>query len=152
MDAEAFDRIMLDAINEEILAREFYKAAAARMKDAAAADVFRRMGDEEDGHRRRLEEFRFNPNARVEFAKVAGDYGIAESEVLPRLSFEMKPADAFKLAMKKEQKAMEAYQALAARCSDAGFKSLYLELAEMERGHKTQLEELFVNAAFPEAW
>jgi len=29
---------------------------------------------------------------------------------------------------------------------------IYLELAEMERGHKARLEELFVNAAYPESW
>lgn len=152
MDADTFDRIMLDAINEEIMAHEFYKAAAARMKDASAVAIFERLAAEEEGHRRMLEQFRFNPKAQVEFRKIEDDYKIAEAETLPRLSFEMKPADAFRLAMKKEQQAMETYAAMAERIADAEFKKLYRELAEMEKGHKTQLEELFVNAAFPEDW
>ena len=152
MDADTFDRIMLDAINKEIMAHEFYKAAAARMKDASAVAIFERLAAEEEGHRRMLEQFRFNPKAQVEFRKIEDDYRIAEAETLPRLSFEMKPADAFRLAMKKEQQAMETYAAMAERIADAEFKKLYRELAEMEQGPKTQLEDLFVNAAFPEDW
>ena len=152
MDADTFDKIMLDAINEEILARDFYKGAAARMKDAGTVAIFEKLAIEEEGHRRMLEQFRFNPKAQVEFRKIEDDYQIAEAEALPQLSFEMKPADAFRLAMKKEQPAMQTYAARAERVADPEFKKLYRELAEMEKGHKTQLEDLYVNVAFPEDW
>jgi len=29
---------------------------------------------------------------------------------------------------------------------------MFLELANMERGHKARLEDIYVNMAFPEAW
>jgi rubrerythrin len=152
MDAETFDRIMLDAINEEIMAREFYKAVAAKMKDPNVRAIFDGFSREEEGHRIKLEEFRFNPKAVVEFEKIPGDYKVAEAEDRPKLSFDMSPKDAFQLAMKKEQQAMETYLDLAAQCTDNEFKKLYEELAGMEKGHKRQLEELFINVAYPEDW
>ncbi len=152
MDAETFDRIMLDAIDEEVSAREFYRAAAVKVKDEGVRAIFEELARDEEGHRVKLEEFRFNPLAIVAFENVPGDYKVAEAEKLPRLSLDMSPKDAFQLAMKKEQEAMELYQNLAARCADDEFKKLYDELARMEKGHKRQLETLFVNVAYPEDW
>ena len=152
MDADTFDSIMIEAIGEEIKARDFYSEAASKMKDKNVRTIFEGLSREEEFHRVKLEEFRFNPSAVVEFEKIPADYMVAEAESLPSLSFEMSPRDAFQLAMKKEQKAMEAYERLAARCTDAEFKKLYLELAAMEKGHKARLEELFINTAYPEDW
>jgi rubrerythrin len=152
MDAETFDRIMLDAIAGEVAARDFYKAAAAKVKDDNVRDIFESLARDEEGHRVKLEEFRFDPKAKVEFEKVRGDYKVAENEDLPDLSFDMDPKEALQLAMKKEQRAMEVYEDLAAQCTDAEFRQLYEELAAMEKEHKTRLEDLFVNAACPEDW
>jgi rubrerythrin len=152
MDEETFDRIMLDAINEEAASREFYKSAAARMKNESVRTIFEGLARDEEGHRVKLEEFRFNPMAIVAFEKVEGDYKVAEAEAQPQLSFDMSPKEAFQLAMKKEQQAMEIYESLAAQCADGEFKNLYQELARMEKGHKAKLENLFINAAYPEDW
>ncbi len=64
----------------------------------------------------------------------------------------MSPREALQLATKKEQKSAEVYRHLAGASRDAEFQRTYAELAEMERGHKVKLEELFVNAAYPESW
>jgi|WetSurMetagenome_2_1015567.scaffolds.fasta_scaffold689942_2 rubrerythrin len=152
MDAEAFDRIMLEAINEEVMAREFYTSAAKKIKDKNVRAIFEELAQDEERHRVKLEEFRFNPIARVAFERVSGDYHVAESEDRPQLSFDMSPKDAFQLAMKKEQEAMEAYEYLAAQCTKIEFKNLYRQLAGMEKAHKTKLENLFINAAYPEDW
>ena len=151
MDAETFDRIMLESIAAEIAARDFYRQAAERIADPAARDVFLSLSEDEEKHREILETFRFDPVARVEFEKVT-DHGVAETEPLPDLGFDMKPAEAFQVAMKKEQEAMELYQRLADQCGDAEIKRLYGELAAMERGHKARLEDLFVDSAYPEKW
>jgi len=151
MDPESFDRLMLEAIAEEIAARDFYQQAARKVQDPNVAAIFEQLAKEENDHRNVLETFRFNPLARVEFAR-AQDYRVSEQEEEPPLSFEMGPKEALQLAMKKEQRAAEAYRRLAAACKNSEFGRVYLELAEMERGHKCRLEELFVNAAYPECW
>ena len=77
---------------------------------------------------------------------------MAEESASQPFTFDLSPGEAFQLAMKKEQAAMETYLKWAWACQDPELKKVYEELAEMERGHKARIEELFVNAAFPEAW
>ena len=151
MDAEEFDRIIQNAIDGEIEARDFYAAAAEKVEDPAVKDIFSQLSREEDGHRHRLLTIKSDPMAKVEFRKVT-DFGVAEEQDWPKLSMEMKPADALQLSIKKEQAAMEAYLSLANSVDNAELKKVFEELSEMERGHKVYLEKLFVNVAYPEAW
>jgi rubrerythrin len=151
MDAETFDRIMQQSIAAEIAARDFYRQAAERIADPAARDVFLSLSADEEKHREILETFRFNPEARVTFEKVT-DYQVAEGEQVPDLSFDMSPAEALQVAIKKEQAAMELYQSFADQCDDVEIRKLYSELAAMERGHKVRIENLFVDTAYPEKW
>ncbi len=151
MDAEQFDRIIQDAIQGEIEASEFYAGAAERVDDPAVKKIFARLAKEEEGHRHRLQTIKSDPTAKVEFKKVQ-DFGVAEAQDWPKLSLDMKPADALQLSIKKEQAAMENYKALADAMDNAELKKVFLELSEMERGHKANLENLFVNVAYPETW
>ncbi len=151
MDPEAFDRMVLEAIAAEIAARDFYLWAARQIKDPGVAEIFQRLSGEENEHRATLETLRFNPLARVEFARAA-DYGVAEQEADVPFSASMSPKEALQLAMKKEEHAAANYRAFAGACQDPEVRRTYLELAEMERGHKSRLEELFVNVAYPESW
>jgi rubrerythrin len=80
------------------------------------------------------------------------DYGLSETMDTPALSMAMKPADAFVLAMKKEEEAMRYYSKLAGGCKDAEKKKVFLDLAAMERGHKLKMEKAFVDVGFPEVW
>lgn len=151
MDAETFDRIMLESIAAEIAARDFYRQAADRIDDPATRDTFLSLSADEEKHREILETFRFNPAARVTFEKVT-DFQVAENEQVPDMTFDMSPAEALGIAIKKEQEAMERYQHFADQCEDAEIEKLYSELAAMERGHKVRLENLFVDTAYPERW
>ena len=151
MDPEKFDKVMLDAIAEEIAARDFYGRVAQQVKDPHVAAMFAQFSKDENEHSVTLETFRFNPLARVEFARVQ-DYLVAEQEPEVAPSLDMSPKDALRLAIKKEQQSAELYRRLAEGATDKELKRMYTELAEMERGHKVKLEELFVNAAYPESW
>jgi rubrerythrin len=54
--------------------------------------------------------------------------------------------------MKKEEEAMKAYNEMARVSSNPDQSQEFLELAAMEQGHKTKLENLYTNMAFPEVW
>ena len=151
MDAESFDQLIQNAIEKEIEARDFYREAAKRMTDPAVTEIFEEMSRQEEGHREKLEVFRFDPTAKIEFQKVE-DFGVAEEMDDIAITFEMSPKEAFQLAAKREQAAMEMYAKWAAGCESPELKRVFEELSEMERGHKKRIEDFFVNVAFPEAW
>lgn len=151
MNPDSFDHLMLRAIEHEIAARDFYKEAAGRVTDRGVKDIFEELSRQEDRHREILETFRFNPSAQVAFERV-DDFGLAEEADPVAISVDLSPKEAYALAMKREQAAMETYLRWAQVCQDPEIKQVYEELAEMERGHKARLEELFLSSAFPEVW
>jgi rubrerythrin len=151
MDTERFEQIINAAIADEIESRDFYKAAAERVEDRAVKEIFEQLSADEEAHRNTLQTFRSDPTARMAFQKVE-DFQVAESQEMPTLSLDMAPKDALQLAIKKEQGAMEEYEALAKAAEDPETQRILKQLSDMERGHKARLESLFVDVAFPEAW
>ncbi|HPD51657.1 MAG TPA: ferritin family protein, partial [Methanoculleus sp.] len=68
------------------------------------------------------------------------------------LSVDMKPLDGLLLAIKKELQAAQMYSRLARASADAEQKMVFEQLANMEKGHKARLEDIYTNMAYPEAW
>ena len=80
------------------------------------------------------------------------DYKIAETQDMPALSTDMKPAEAIAIAMKREQQAAELYRSLAKNANDGTEKEALENLANMEMGHKHKLENAFVDIGYPEVF
>ena len=152
MDKQDFDRVISTAIGREIEANEFYADASAKTKDPVLKQTFSKLAGEEMGHMELLEKFWADPGMPFKIDAPKADLKVAEATELPRLSTSMKPADALALAMKKEQQAMEFYRGLSIASSDAGLKTTFDNLANMELGHKNRLETLFVDIGYPEAF
>lgn len=140
------------AVGREMEAYEFYAAAAKKMTDAGVKSLFEQLSKEEMGHYEMLEKFRMDPTLIMKISAPASDWKLAESEKLPKLSIVMKPKDAIALAMKKEQQAVELYRSLSKATSDAGTRTMFENLANMELGHKQKLEDMFVNIGYPEVF
>lgn len=70
----------------------------------------------------------------------------------PILSEDLKPADAFAIAMKSEEMAVMRYKILSDGCSSQDQKAVFENLAAMEAEHKNKMEQAFVNVAYPEVW
>ena len=151
MDQRMYEDILNAAIQSEIEANRFYQQVAERVRDSHLKGMFLTFAREEDKHRRILEGFRGKPAQTVHFAS-ADDFHVAETVDDPVLSIDMKPADAIALAMKKEEAAMKHYTHLAEACTDGDQKNLFLELAAMEREHKSKMEQAFVDIGYPEVW
>ena len=79
------------------------------------------------------------------------DFKVSETVDLPRLSIDMKPLDAVALVMKKEE-AIKIYSKLATFTSDSEKQRIYYELAQIGEKHKSRMEALYTNTAFPEVW
>ena len=147
-----YKEILKMAVGNEVEAYEFYRDAAAKMKDPAMKKTFQELADEESGHKVLLEGYLSNEMKDMKFNDEK-DYKVAETVEAPQaLSTDMAFKDAIALAMKKEQEAMEMYQQFADASEEAKQKETFLELAKMEKGHKVRLEGIYTDIAFIEVW
>jgi rubrerythrin len=151
MNLTDFKGVIKFAMANEVEAQKFYENAAAKMKDLHLKDMFSQLATEEKRHREILKDI-YISNRIGEYFDENRDYKVSEEVETPELSMDMKPADAFALAMKKEEEAMAQYTELANACPDEKKKQVFLDLAAMERGHKLKMEKAFVDIGYPEVW
>jgi rubrerythrin len=151
MNLNQYKEIIEFAIAGEIEAQEFYKVAANKINDPYLKEMFEQFAKDEKGHEKILKGI-LSKDTINEYFNESTDYKVAETVNTPKLSTDMKPADAIALAMKKEEEAMKQYTDLAEACLDPGQKKAFLDLAAMERGHKLKMEKAFVNIGYTEVW
>ena len=151
MNLDQYKEIIEFAIAGEIEAQEFYKDAANKVSVPYLKDMFEKFAKEEKGHEKILKGILVKDTINQYF-KESTDYKIAETVEKPKLSTDMKPADAIALAMKNEEEAMKQYTDLAEACLDPSQKKVFLDLAAMERGHKLIMEKAFVDIGYAELW
>lgn len=151
MKRDEFKSIIDFAIEGEIEAYEFYRDAAEKIENKQLQDIFRDLAKEEMEHRKFLQDFLVSGAEEINL-DAGKDYKIAETIDKPKLSTEMNFSDAIALAIKREEEAMEMYSNLAKACLDKEERNLFLGLEEMERKHKTRLENLFLETGYAEVW
>lgn len=151
MTPEEYKGIISEAINNEVEAYTFYQTVSEKVTDANLKTLFGELAGEEKGHREYLQKLLSRDITSLGFSSTK-DYKVGDSIPTPPLTPDMKPVDGLVVAIKKELAAMQMYTQLANASDDAEVKKLFTELATMERGHKTRLEDIYVNTAFAEAW
>ncbi|MBN1381997.1 MAG: ferritin family protein [Deltaproteobacteria bacterium] len=151
MNQDEFKKIISHAIRQEVEAFTFYNAVADRTKDANLKRLFKDLAQEEKKHKLTLEECLEKGTGKMHFSESA-DYKVVDALPTPPLTPDLKPVEGLVIAIKKELEAMQMYTQLAKASADAAQKNIFLELASMERGHKSKLEDLYTNMAFPEVW
>ncbi len=151
MTPEEYRNIISDAINREVESYTFYKTVSEKVTDANLKKLFGELAGEEKGHREYLQKLLSRDITSLGFSTTK-DYKVGDSLPTPPLTPDLKPVDGLVVAIKKELAAMQMYTQLANASDDAEVKKLFTELATMERGHKTRLEDIYVNTAFAEAW
>jgi rubrerythrin len=151
MDVEGYKKILSMAIGREVESYSFYRSAADKVKDANLKKMFTELAGEETKHRQFLEGLIAKPPQSLHF-DTHKDYKVADAIPTPPLTTSLKPLDGMVIAIKKELEAMQMYTQLSKLSTDAEQKKLFAELATMEKGHKTRLEDIYTNMAFPEAW
>lgn len=139
------------AIDNEIESYDFYKNAAQKIEDDQLKEVFNSLAKEEKMHEKYLIEFLESDSNKIVLNEFT-DYDIAETLDTPELSVDMSFSDAIKLAIKKEEEAMDMYQSLAKDSNDNEAKNLFIGLREMEQMHKAKLEEIYMEVGYAEVW
>jgi len=122
-----------------------------KINDPHLKEMFEQFAKDEKGHEKILKGI-LSKDIINQYFNESTDYKVAETVDTPKLSTDMKPADAIALAMKKEEEAMKQYTDLAEACKDFGQKKVFLDLAAMERGHKLKMEKAFIDIGYVEVW
>jgi rubrerythrin len=151
MKAEDAKKIISTAIDREVEAYTFYRTIADKVKDKVLKDLFAELAGEEKKHREFLQAFLTKDAKQMKFA-AGHDYKVGDALPSPPLTADLKPLDGLVLAIKKELEAMQMYTQLAKAAADTETQLLFSQLANMERGHKARLEDIYTNMAFPETW
>jgi len=151
MKAEDAKKIIATAIDREVEAYTFYRSVADKVKDKALKSLFAELAEEEKKHREFLQGFLAKDAGKMKFAP-GHDYKVGDALPSPALSVDLKPLDGLVLAIKKELEAMQMYTQFASAAADTETQLLFSQLANMERGHKARLEDIYTNMAFPEVW
>ena len=151
MNQDEYRKIISRAIELEVEAYAFYRAVSDKAKDENIKSVFNDLAQEEQGHKRTLENFLARKPEEMRFVE-SRDYKIVDVLPTPPLTMNIKPVEGIVISIKKELEAMQMYTQLANASGDEAQKKIFLELASMERGHKSKLEDIYTNMAFPEVW
>ena len=146
-----FEKIITSAIDAEVESYTFYKSVADRAKDKSLKTIFLDLAEDEKGHREYLQRVLTRGLKEMHFID-APDYKVTDAFDEPELSVDMKPLDGLLLAIKKELQAAQMYTRLARASADAEQKMVFEQLANMEKGHKARLEDIYTNMAYPEVW
>jgi rubrerythrin len=130
------------AVKREEAAYRLYLEAAEKSTSIAARKMFEEMAAEEAGHR--------DVFSKVELAEACGaaaasipDMKIAEYLVDVPLRPDSTYDEILRHAMKAEEHAWRLYSAAAEMTGDPRLKKILLTFAEVEKGHKKRLEEIY---------
>ena len=149
MKADDAKKIIATAIDREIEAYTFYRGIADKVKDPALKDLFAELAGEEKKHRELLQGMLTKDISKMKFDP-SHDYKVGDKLPSPDLNVGMKPLEGLVVAIKRELEAMQMYTQLAKLATDTETQFLFSQLANMERGHKARLEDIYTNMAFPE--
>jgi rubrerythrin len=151
MDIDEFKKTIKFAIAGEVEAQIFYKEVSKAVESPQLKDMFMEFSEDEKQHAQILKGYLSKDPESFQFDG-SNDYKYSETVDKPKLSLSMHPADAFAFAMKNEEEAVELYTKLSEIATDPMIKKTFQELANMERGHKTKMENSFKNVTFSADW
>lgn len=152
---EEMRQALLDGVQAEQNAHDFYKAAAEKVTNPSLKELFSDLAQDELGHRDFLQKMVEGETFSAVITPKREDFHISEEliEEKPELTVDMPFTKALELAIKREQEAMDSYEHMAAQVvDDAAMHDMFINLRNMEQTHKTNLESIYMNVAYTEAW
>jgi len=133
------DDILDFAIKNEQMAIDFYNELGKKSRNEEMRKVFEDFAQEEVKHKARLTKIKQDRVIEISEANVQ-DLKISDYTVHMTPKPDMPYEEALILAMNREKAAFRLYMNLSARVDDAGFKELFLSLAQEESKHKLRFE------------
>jgi rubrerythrin len=138
------DSLLMDALNAEAKAREFYRDAAHKAASNAGKSLFNELADFEQGHYDRLKTIIEARNKGMKIERPPVEDIAAKSEVEGQSEPNKDEiSKVLALGIEAEKKAQAKYMEIAQLFEDAESKNIFNDMAEEERKHQKILEDQF---------
>ncbi|KPJ72080.1 hypothetical protein AMJ52_07530 [candidate division TA06 bacterium DG_78] len=137
------DNLLLEAMNAEVKAKEFYTNASSRAQSQAGKKFFQELADFENHHYEKVKEIIDSRNKGAKFEPLKSRPELKEIKSEVKGEFEPNKdeiADVLTLGIRAEKEAQERYTAIANKLDDPEGKDIFQNLAEDERRHHDLLE------------
>ena len=143
--------VLEEAIQKEILSRFLYIGLRQRVKKQASKEAFQSLAEQEAQHQRILEDYLRGrlPEGTLN-SELVVDSKIADCLDQPEITPTMDLKQVFLFAAKREKAAYDLYSELASIHSQGQARQLLENLASQELEHKTRLEALYTEVAYPQ--
>lgn len=140
------DDLLLEAMNSEIKAKEFYLEASKKAKSKAGKQLFKELADFEQNHYTRVKKIIESRN----IGQKADDSGPGQEipTIRSEIEGEFEPnkdeiVNVLNLAIEAEKNAQARYEQIANMLEDTKEKDMFKSLAQEERNHQKILEDEF---------
>jgi rubrerythrin len=134
------EEVLRKAIQSEVDTRAWYQKMAERAASPAVQKRMLEFADEELVHRAKLER-----KYREEIGKAAPEPQVPKPE-LPSDAYDLDMGRALKMALERERDSESYFRFMAERVPDTELGHLFMELAEIEWKHKTDLQAEYNSA------
>ena len=136
------EEVIRFAVEREELAYQLYANAAKRTASISARKVFAELAHEELGHKHSFE--KLDPVMAHEY-KIVDRPDMRLADYMEHIPFreDFTYAEILHYAMKTEEHAFKLYAEAAAATDDERLKKMLLVLADIEKGHKRRIEDLY---------
>jgi rubrerythrin len=136
------DDVIKFAVEREDMAFRLYTNAARRTDSISSRKVFEELAHEEEGHKKSFENLDLS---------MAHEYKIVDrpdmrlADYMTHIPFreDFTYAEILHYAMKTEEDAFKLYTEAAAATTDERLKKMLQVLADIEKGHKRRIEDLY---------
>ncbi len=144
MEFGSVDEVLDFAIGKEKEAVEFYLSLAKEASQASLKETFEGFSKEEEKHVSLLSDMNANKE-KIDSYKFEEVTDLKISDYMLETEYEtgMPMPEILKLAMKREEKSVLLYAALANHTDDEGAKKLFNILVQEESKHKLALESIY---------
>jgi rubrerythrin len=145
------DNILEKAIAKEIEAQKLYEMMSGRVKEAFVRNELLELVSFEKEHQAILEKYRRGgvTEGALSLSQPV-DWKIAEGLDQPAITSDMQLKDVFLMAANREKASYDCYRRLAEIHPPGAVRTLFEQLAAAEAQHKSRVELLFTEVAFPQ--
>jgi rubrerythrin len=142
MGFTTLEDIISFAVQREETAYQLYKNAAEMSTSIASRKMFEEMAAEEAGHKQvfsRIDVAKLHQQASSKIPDMHLSEYLADIPLSPNMSYD----EILRNAIKTEESAWRLYAAAAEMTDDPKLKQTLLVFADVEKGHKKRLEDLY---------
>jgi rubrerythrin len=140
------EEVLLKAIQSEVETRQYYQKMAERAGNAEVRKRMLELADAELVHRARMER-----KYREEIGRAAPE-PLPPTVELPLDLVDLDLSRALKHALERERESESYFRFMAERVPDTRLGALFMELAEIEWKHKTDLQAEYNMTAAPDSF